>query len=92
MAVCFDKNERGEYFDSYGLPPEILELEDYKTRFSLDWIYNCKTIQSLFSNVYRHYYPHFILFRSRNISFYAILSVLALNLTENDRRVSDFFS
>ena len=55
VAVYFDKNRRGEYFDSYGLPPAVLGLEAYMDRFSLDWIYNRKTIQSLFSNVCGHY-------------------------------------
>ena len=90
VAVYFDKNRRGEYFDSYGLPPAVLGLEAYMDRFSLDWIYNRKTIQSLFSNVCGHYCVYFILFRCRNISLHAILSIFTLNLTENDRRVFDF--
>ena len=48
VAVYFDKNRRGKYFDSYGLPPAIVGLEAYMNHFSLDWIYNRKTIQSLF--------------------------------------------
>ena len=48
------------------------------------------TIQSLFSIVCGHYCVYFILFRCRNISLYAILSVFTLNLTENDRHVFDF--
>ena len=78
------------YFDSYGLPPAILGLEAYMDRFLLDWIYNHKTIQSIFSNVCGHYCVYFILFCCHDISLHAILSVFTLNLTENDRRVSDF--
>ena len=29
VVVYFDKNRKGEYFDSYGLPPAILGLEAY---------------------------------------------------------------
>ena len=79
VAVYFDKNRRGEYFDSYGLPPAILGLEAYMDRFSMNWIYNRKTIQSLFSNVCGHYCVYFILFSCRNISLHAILSVFTLN-------------
>ena len=68
----------------------ILGLEAYVDRFSLDWIYNRKTIQSLFSNVCGRYCIHFILFCCRNISLHAILFVFSLDLTENDRRVFDF--
>ena len=60
VVVYFDKNRRGEYFDSYGLSPAVLGLEAYMDRFSLDWIYNRKTIQSLFSNVCGHYCVYFI--------------------------------
>ena len=60
VAVYFDKNRRGEYFDSYGLPPAVLALEAYMDHFLLDWIYNCKTIQSLFSNVCGHYCVYLI--------------------------------
>ena len=48
MAVYFDKNRRGEYFDSYGLPPAVLGLEAYTDRFSLDWIYNRKRYKAYF--------------------------------------------
>ena len=48
VAVYFDKNKREESFDSYGLSPAVLGLEAYMDCFSLDWIYNRKTIQSLF--------------------------------------------
>ena len=90
VAVYFNKNRRGEYFDSYELLPAILGLEAYTDRFSLDWIYNCKAIQSLFSNVCEHYCVNFILFCCRNISLHAILSLFTLNLTENNRCVVDF--
>ena len=36
VVVYFDKNRRGEYFDSYGLPPAVLGLEAYMDRFLLD--------------------------------------------------------
>ena len=56
------KTEEENIFDSYGLPPRILDQEDYMNRFLLDWIYNRKTMQSLFSNACRHYCVYFILF------------------------------
>ena len=90
VAIYFDKNRREEYFNSYGLPPAILGLEAYMDRFLMDWIYNRKTIQSLFSTVFGHYCVHFILFRGRAIPLHAVVSVFAANLTENDRCISEF--
>ena len=80
VAVYFDKNRKGEYFDSYGLPLAILDLEAYMDRFSLDWIFNRKTIQSLFSTVCGHYCVYFILFRRRAIPLHAVVSVFISNL------------
>ena len=36
VAIYFDKNRRGEYFDSYGPTPAILGLKAYMDRFLLD--------------------------------------------------------
>ena len=69
---------------------QLIYVKDYINRFSSDWIYNRKTIQSFFSNVCGHYCECFILFRCRNISLHAMLSAFTSNLTENDRRVSAF--
>ena len=50
IAVYFDKRDRGEYFDSYGLAPAFVGLEFYMDTYSLaGWIYNRKTLQALFT-------------------------------------------
>ena len=39
VAVYFDKRGRGEYFDSYGLPPTLVGLDSYMDAYSLSgWI------------------------------------------------------
>ena len=90
VAIYFDKNKRGEYFDNYGLLSAILGLEAYMDRFSLDWICKRKPIQSLFLTVCGHYCVCFILFRCRVIPLHAVVSVFTSNLTKNDCRVSEF--
>lgn len=91
IAIYFDRWGRGEYFDSYGLPPAVTGLTAYMDRYSLKkWIYNRKTLQSLFSSVCGHYCVYFILFRCRGIPLHAITSSFTSNLTENDRTVSQF--
>ena len=51
VAVYFDKRGRGEYFDSYGLPPTLVGLDSYMDAYSLSgWIYNRKTLQAYFSS------------------------------------------
>ena len=91
LAVYFDKCGRGEYFDSYGLALAFVGLEPYMDTHSLaGWIYNCKTLQALFSNVCGHYYVYYILFCYRGVPLHAIVSDFTSNLTENDRSISRF--
>ena len=91
VAVYFDKRGRGEYFDSYGLPPTLVGLESYMDAYSLSgWIYNCKTLQAYFSSFCGHYCVYFILFRCRGIPLHVIVSDFTSNLTENDRSISCF--
>ena len=91
IAVYFDKHGRGEYFDSYGLPPAFVGLKSYMDTYSLsDWIYNRKTLQALFSSVCGHYCVYFVLFRCRGVPLRAIVSDFTSNLSENDCCVSRF--
>ena len=53
-------------------------------------MYNHKTIQRLFSNVCGNYYVYYILFCCGGIPMCTIISVFTTNLTENDRRVTQF--
>jgi len=48
IAVYFDKNIKAEYFDSYGLSPDMLDFTDFMNANSISWVYNKKTLQSLF--------------------------------------------
>ena len=91
VAVYFDKRGRGEYFDSYGLPPTLVGLDSYMDVYSLSgWIYNRKTLQAYFSSFCGHYCVYFILFRCRGVPLHAIVSDFTSNLTENDRSISRF--
>ena len=89
VAIYFDQYGRGEYFDSYGSPPNVIGLDSYMDQFSLmEWIYNRKTLQALLSTVCGHYCVYFILFRCRGVPLHAIAASFTSNFTENDRYVS----
>ena len=90
VAMYFDKNGKGEYFDSYGLSPDIFGFTEFMNKNSTSWDFNKKTLQSLFSNVCGHYCIYFILFRCRGVSMRDITAHFSSNLTENDRRVANF--
>ena len=90
LAVFFDKQGRGEFFDSYGLHPDFNGFTDLMNQNSNEWIYNSKTVQSLFSIECGNFCIYHILFRCRGFSMRTIVSHFSSNLTENDRRISQF--
>ena len=90
IAVYFDKHGKGEYFDSYGLPPSVNGFTALMERNSKEWVYNDKTLQSLFSTTCGHYCVYFVLYRYRGYSMRDIVSRFSSNLTENDRKVDLF--
>ena len=90
IAVYFDKHGKGEYFDSYGLPPSVNGFTTFMERNSKTWIYNDKTVQSLFSTRCGHYCVYFILYRCRGYRMRYIVSRFSSNLAENDRKVDLF--
>ena len=55
IALFFNDEGSGKYFNSYSLHPIIQGLEDDVNSHSSSWIYNSKTLQSLISQVCGHY-------------------------------------
>ena len=53
--MYFDKHAKGEYFDSYGLHPSMNGFTAFMERNSNEWVYNNKTVQSLFFATCGHY-------------------------------------
>ena len=92
IAVFFDNNGKGEYFDSYGLPPDMLGFAGFMNQNSTSWISNKETIQSLSSKVCGHYCVYFILFRCRGLRMHTITAHFSSNLAENDRRIASFIN
>ena len=85
--MFFDKNGKGEYFDSYGLPPHVFDLQNFMDLNSRQWIYTNKTLQRLLSTVCGHYCVYYLLFRCRNVTLREIVSRFSSNLSENDYNV-----
>ena len=48
MALYFDKKKRGEYFDSFGIGPQMHNLTSFMNKHSSIWQYNTVMIQGPF--------------------------------------------
>ena len=88
--MYFDKHGKGEYFDSYSLHPSMNSFTAFMERNSNNWIYNEKTVQSLFSTMCGHYCVYFILYCCHGYSMRDIVSRFSSNLTENGRNINLF--
>ena len=92
VAFYFTKDRKGEFFDSYGLPPS-----NYAGTFSLflnnnsnGWSFNSVTLQSINSKVCGHYCLYYALFRCRNIGISTIVHRFSKNKQRNDFLVQRF--
>ena len=73
VAVYFDKRGRGEYFDSYGLPPTLVGLESYMDAYSLSgWIYNRKP--------YKRTFPVFVVIIVSILFYFVVAAYLCMLL------------
>ena len=81
IAVYFDKHGKGEYFDSYGLPPSVNGFTALMERNSKEWVYNDKTLQSLFFTTCGHYCVYFVLYRCRGYTVVCVILCVVSRLT-----------
>ena len=87
----FDSKSICEFFDPYGLSPEIYNLTPIIFNICDTIIYNKKQVQHLDAKTCGHHCLFYSLHRARNISHIDILSKLYTNNTnENDSMVYNF--
>ena len=88
IAVYFDGRGKGEYFDSFGLPPRHPNIESFIKRHCQNYIYNRRLLQDLTSSMCGAYVVHYVLMKSRGMSMSRILSSFHPHkLRSNDQKV-----
>jgi len=83
LAVYFQSRDKGEFFDSYGHPPEYFSLDSNLN-------YNKKRLQSIHSNVCGHYCLYYLLQRCRGVSMDDIVNTFGNNYDCNDEYVANY--
>ena len=92
LAVYFSSDQEGEFFDSYGNPPDFYR-ESFKTFMddhAKTWKYNHRCLQSLSSSTCGQFCLYFIMNRNRGKSLSTIVNSFSKNKSINDHRVSMF--
>ena len=64
-AIYLDVNGRGEYFDSYGLPPLSKHVVKFMETYSKPWTFNERQLQNAITTMCGPYTIFFLLYRCK---------------------------
>ncbi len=90
VAIYVDEYGRGEFFDSYGLPPLHRTFLKFLNRNCSSWTFNEKQLQGLTSQVCGQYCVFYLLHRCRGLSMETIVHMFGTTFADNDVLVHDF--
>jgi hypothetical protein len=89
IAIYVDKNGHGEYFDSFGRPPDK-HFEQYMNSKCSRWIFNKKQLQSVISAFCGYYCCVYVAFRCRGYDMIKIIAMFTNDTGYNDMLVHRF--
>jgi hypothetical protein len=91
VAIYVDSKEFGEYFDSYGKPPDVMSIVKFLNENCRSWHYNTKRIQGSFSSVCGHYCVYFLVRRLSGTPMSVIRNEFSgADFEENDHLVTEW--
>jgi hypothetical protein len=92
ICISIKKNGRGQYFDSFGLPPLKEEFFNFLERkCTKGWSYNKVALQNLNSQTCGHYCVLYVIFKCQDLSYKNFISKFNSNTLENDKRMLAIF-
>jgi hypothetical protein len=89
ICMYFGEGGYGEYFDSFGLQPNIM-FERYMNIHCYAWTFNKKQMQSLISRFCGHYCIWYCIMKFRNVSLKDITCSMSSDTGLNDFLVHRF--
>ena len=89
IADYVDQRGRGEFFDSFGRPPDK-HFERYMNEHCVNWTFNDKQLQSVISSFCGHYCCFYCVFRSRCVDMIRIVNLIMRDAAFNDSIVHAF--
>ena len=92
IAIYFNEQMKGEFFDSYGKHPIHYNkyFLDFMNRTGVQWEHNKIQLQSAFSSVCGQYCIYFLYHRCRKRSMSSIVNSFVNDKLRNDQLVYDF--
>ncbi len=89
VAIFVARNGNAEYFDSYGLSPQVAEISEFVKRFK-KCQYSKKRLQGAISSVCGHYCVYFAIQRWKNASMEDIVNKFSADLEENGETITEW--
>lgn len=89
IAIHVDESRRGEFFDSFGRPPDR-DFEQYMNKHCSIWMYNRRQLQSLISSFCGYYCCFYCMLRCRGKNINGIVNYFTKDTGFNDYIVHNF--
>ncbi len=90
VTIAISEDGSGEYFDSFGLPPQQEEFSQFLNKNTSTWTYNSGCLQHPLSTVCGHYCVLYVLNYAKGRSLDHLLAKFDKNLLENDYVVHEY--
>ena len=92
IAIYFNEQMKGEFFDSYGKHPIHYNKHflDFMNRIAVEWKHNKIQLQSAFSTVCGRYCIYFLYHRCRKRTMSSTVNSFVNDKLRNDQLVYDF--
>ena len=86
VAIYITREGVGEYFDSYGRPPNLPQIQQVFQKNVNDVIYNTRHLQGTFSTVCGQYVIFFLLHRCRELRIDKIITFFSADYLDQRKR------
>jgi hypothetical protein len=93
VSIFIDVKGRGEFFDSFGLPPIVATHHEFLSRTCSTWTYNARSLQGFSSKVCGEYCVLYLVHRARGVTLQEFLwHFKGNNAKSNDKFVKNKFT
>jgi len=89
IAMYFDQDRNGDYFDSYGRIP-LPKFKSFLDKYALEWQYNNKQLQTPLTSTCGQYCIYFLYQRVREMPLQKILNRFVEDTLKNDEMITNF--
>lgn len=91
IAIFIDKFKNGEFFDSYGFPPQVEFHKQFLNSACRKWTHNPMSLQSYNTTVCGQYCLVFLYFKARGKSLSDFLKKFSSDSHRNDKIVTQIY-